>query len=477
MKKIIIAFSLILLCFGVGAQTFNQTFSNDKVQIKELSHKQGLNYKIKNYDSDNYWSKADNNLLINFNDSLEIVNSLRLPNTDYRFKYGNKLFLLSTTLHYEYDTSFNQILVLDSISLIYYDIETELENYINIEDSLIELNNKYIFLEDSKEIAVISSPRIDLLDSNSITNSMFFKVAILDTLGNTLRYKKIKKKLHDFSIEEQGNNIIISSRTYESSSMSSDYMIYLVDKSSLCLVDSISTDKHYLYLKTIDDSLILGITGLNNIHVDIYNTRDKTVINNVYSISYPTIHWSNQYFQNTYLSIDFIDKDSIFFACQLRDGNPYNSHGIEIFNFRRDGSLNYRYMFNDYQPSHHREVNGITAIRNGDLIIDVMSIINYEFSNAWLLKYSNYGGSNLYDISYVNNSITLYPNPTNSEVNISSESLINSIEIYNSLGQMVYTETINSKEKTIDISSLPSGVYVLGAKTENGIMRKKIIKN
>ncbi len=102
------------------------------------------------------------------------------------------------------------------------------------------------------------------------------------------------------------------------------------------------------------------------------------------------------------------------------------------------------------------------------------------------LLYTNYrhGGSDcvtplmgIGDVLSVNNSITLYPNPTNNEVSVSSESLINSIEIYNSLGQKVYTETINSKEKTIDISSLPSGVYVLGAKTDDGIMRKKIIKN
>ncbi len=105
------------------------------------------------------------------------------------------------------------------------------------------------------------------------------------------------------------------------------------------------------------------------------------------------------------------------------------------------------------------------------------------YLNNGVLQYNNSGDNGCFptvgidDISLEDNSITLYPNPTNSEINISSESLINSIEIYNSLGQKVYTETINSKEKTIDVSSLPSGVYVLGAKTDDGIMRKKIIKN
>ena len=81
------------------------------------------------------------------------------------------------------------------------------------------------------------------------------------------------------------------------------------------------------------------------------------------------------------------------------------------------------------------------------------------------------------DISLEDNSITLYPNPTNTEVNISSENIINSIEIYNSLGQSVYYSVVNSMEKTIDISSFVNGVYILGVNTENGVIRKKIIKN
>ena len=75
------------------------------------------------------------------------------------------------------------------------------------------------------------------------------------------------------------------------------------------------------------------------------------------------------------------------------------------------------------------------------------------------------------------NSITLYPNPSNREINISSENIINSVEIFNSLGQRLYQEKINSNEKTIDISSFVNGVYILGVNTENGFIRKKVIKN
>lgn len=476
MKQIIIILSLILLSFGIKAQTFNQTYLSDSVQIKELSNKQGLNYKIKNYDNDSYWSKAANSIFINYNDSLEITNILEIPDRDYMFKYGNKLYLLNTAFHYDYDTSFNQIFVVDSISFIYYNIENRTEHYININDSLIELNYSYMFLEQSKEIAIVSSPRIDMMDSNSVLNSTSFKITILDTLGNVLRYNKINRRLHQFSFEEQGNNIIISGEAYGTNSTQLDNKIYYINENSLDLVDSINTDKSYIYFKTINDSLICGITGLYTIYVDMYNTVSKTVISNNYFVSSPTIHWSNLYFSNTSLSIDFINEDSIFFVCQLRDANPYNSREIEIFNFKRDGSLNYRYIFNDYQSNLQREINGITATREGGLIIDVMSIINYNFSNAWLLRYSHYGNLDLLDIKKEDKyTIILYPNPTTDFINIVSSDDIEEIKIYNFLSQNVYSKQYKGKDIELNVSNFSKGNYIADIKTEKGNIRKKFI--
>lgn len=81
------------------------------------------------------------------------------------------------------------------------------------------------------------------------------------------------------------------------------------------------------------------------------------------------------------------------------------------------------------------------------------------------------------NISFEDNSITLYPNPANSEINIQSDNKINSIEIFNSLGQKVYQEKTKSKERKIDINSLAKGVYIIGANTEKGYIKKKLIKN
>ena len=119
------------------------------------------------------------------------------------FKYGNKLYLLNTAFHYDYDTSFNQLFVVDSFSFIYYDIENRTENYVNINDSLIEINNKYMFLEQSKEIADVEAilNRIrgerdySMRDIKGLTNQFLARLVgdSVDT-GMSKIMSRIKKK-------------------------------------------------------------------------------------------------------------------------------------------------------------------------------------------------------------------------------------------------------------------------------------------
>ncbi|MDD4829944.1 MAG: T9SS type A sorting domain-containing protein [Bacteroidales bacterium] len=81
------------------------------------------------------------------------------------------------------------------------------------------------------------------------------------------------------------------------------------------------------------------------------------------------------------------------------------------------------------------------------------------------------------EIKLEDNTITLFPNPTSMDVNISSENIINSIEVFNSLGQKVYQTNVKAKEKTLDINSFSKGVYIIGVSTDMGYVRKKLIKN
>jgi hypothetical protein len=483
MKKtsLLLILLVIAISFSANSQVFTTSYINDSVKIKEATNVQYYNYKIINYDSDGYWSNVSNQF-INYNDTLQEIRSVELRNPrDYQIKYGNKFYLLNTAYHTEYDTNFMSYSVKDSITLIYYDIERGEEFLVNINDTLVDLNYRYVFLEQSKEIAIVSSPEIDIMDTNSLNNSNTIKITILDTLGNVLRYNKINRKSHEFSIEEQGNNILISSMYFSTSSNPAN--IYYIDKTSLELVDSINTLRNYLYLKTINDSIVCGITGLYGIYIDMYNTRNKTITNNYYNVISPSIDWSWN-IENFF--IDFKNSDSIFFACQLRDNNSsssiYNSYGIEIFNFKLDGSLNYRYLFNNYQQGNVREIHGVTATNDYGLILDINSRVNDNTSNAWLLKYSPYGNgdSGINDIKPTNQSLVkVYPNPAKDYVNVDIECTnfrSSDIEILDMQGKIVKQAKLKGKQgNRVDVSSLSAGAYTYNVTLNGKTLSGKII--
>jgi len=71
--------------------------------------------------------------------------------------------------------------------------------------------------------------------------------------------------------------------------------------------------------------------------------------------------------------------------------------------------------------------------------------------------------------------ISVYPNPTSGTIEVRSEKLeVRSIEIYNLLGEKVYSSIINSQSSIIDLDA-PNGIYLLKIKTDQGIANKKIV--
>ncbi len=79
-----------------------------------------------------------------------------------------------------------------------------------------------------------------------------------------------------------------------------------------------------------------------------------------------------------------------------------------------------------------------------------------------------------------NSQLSIYPNPTRGEFYILTEkSYGNSeISIQDMTGKTVYTTTLNfaNQRGTVDISSLPVGVYVVSIQTTDGKITKKLIK-
>ena len=75
--------------------------------------------------------------------------------------------------------------------------------------------------------------------------------------------------------------------------------------------------------------------------------------------------------------------------------------------------------------------------------------------------------------------LIIYPNPTNSKVflDLPDKDLL-AIDVYSANGICVYSDKDNRSGKgNIDLSALPSGIYLLRATTVQGVVVKKIMKN
>jgi hypothetical protein len=73
-------------------------------------------------------------------------------------------------------------------------------------------------------------------------------------------------------------------------------------------------------------------------------------------------------------------------------------------------------------------------------------------------------------------SVSLFPNPAIDKIFVDFENNKNAtVDIYNTLGEKMITN-YSSTEKSIDISALASGSYILNLKTDKGNVSKRFIK-
>jgi putative heme degradation protein len=74
--------------------------------------------------------------------------------------------------------------------------------------------------------------------------------------------------------------------------------------------------------------------------------------------------------------------------------------------------------------------------------------------------------------------LNIFPNPSNGVFTITFQNMPNKnseIEIFNSLGQRINKDVLNTQTKTIDISSFPKGIYFLKISFGEKYVFKKII--
>jgi len=76
------------------------------------------------------------------------------------------------------------------------------------------------------------------------------------------------------------------------------------------------------------------------------------------------------------------------------------------------------------------------------------------------------------------NSMSVYPNPSNGMFTLKSEGyILNSVSVYNQIGQLVYNRTSDQIEEEINLMNFETGVYTIRVNHESGVENIRVILN
>jgi len=117
-----------------------------------------------------------------------------------------------------------------------------------------------------------------------------------------------------------------------------------------------------------------------------------------------------------------------------------------------------------------------------EVVNTVFTINGMAFLNGWVFAQLNTGDLFRKKIAIVGgtenieqeNPVTIFPNPAENQLNITTSQKVNSVKIMDISGKVIATDN----QSTIDISTLDSGIYLLNIDTDNkNTYRSKFIKS
>ena len=111
---------------------------------------------------------------------------------------------------------------------------------------------------------------------------------------------------------------------------------------------------------------------------------------------------------------------------------------------------------------------------DGAVTWNAMSSLGFDYNwNLSACLSETVGGNELDVIG--KNEIVVFPNPANDVINISASINIRSITVFNSIGQVISVENVESNIYKINTSDFDNGMYFLQMETEEGVITKCII--
>ncbi|MBL7887565.1 MAG: T9SS type A sorting domain-containing protein [Flavobacterium sp.] len=152
---------------------------------------------------------------------------------------------------------------------------------------------------------------------------------------------------------------------------------------------------------------------------------------------------------NSYTRITGNIVEVIFQQINLDSGG----HGNLLFKIRTSSNL----------------VEGNSVAKRADIFFDYNAPIDTGMANTTFEVLNN-------SVFELDDTISIYPNPTSSIININGNFNIKTIELYDVQGRLLQTQLLDEIQTSIDISEKSNGIYFLKITSDKGSKVEKIVK-
>ena len=173
------------------------------------------------------------------------------------------------------------------------------------------------------------------------------------------------------------------------------------------------------------------------------------------------------------LSIDIINMDNGVTVKTLTFSNASGSMIKEDYKLPKDGC--YRIVLKNSKGNGIGDVNsfwGILDSKKGKIEVAEQGEKLFKYKYAIEVAYGAVGVEDV-----VAENINVYPNPAKSVVNVFAENL-NKVTVFNSIGQVVYTQVADSDNMIINVESWTNGLYYINLETKDGAKSsQKVVVN
>lgn len=235
----------------------------------------------------------------------------------------------------------------------------------------------------------------------------------------------------------------------------------------------------YPAINTVSNFIFNAFQGAGTIsEVDIQSNGNKS--GKINGLSYYGAQWTATNVSSfSYVHLDYYATTSNNFNFYLIDQNA---------NIPGGNSAEPRYSFGGTTPnatlvkgswqSIFIPLSYFSSFNTGSFTYNLNNIFQWKFDGNGTVYFDNiyFSTTNLATSTFESLNVKMYPNPANSVLNIDAKSNIDTVSIYNLLGQEVVSKTINNQNTSIDISNLQRGVYVVKTSIEGKIATSKLIK-